>query len=193
MSEAAPALGLQLKEAREKRGVSAQKMADDMHLDAWVIDALEAGDYRHRARGLCPGSPQKIREHSRDFRRIVPRGRSRRSRPDCRSDTDHSPRPAARQRRSGADRRGILAVAMVAGALVWWRPWHRAAVRPLVPVAEHGDSAGCGERRGKRCGSRSRPMRWRPAIGGTDQGGESSAATPAAAAVAPAPASDPLI
>ena len=45
MSEAAQALGQQLKAEREKRGMSAQKMADDMHLDAWVIDALEAGDY----------------------------------------------------------------------------------------------------------------------------------------------------
>ena len=45
MSEAAQALGQRLRTEREKRGMSAQKMADDMHLDAWVIDALEAGDY----------------------------------------------------------------------------------------------------------------------------------------------------
>jgi ribosome-binding protein aMBF1 (putative translation factor) len=45
MSETAQALGQKLKAEREKRGMSAQKMADDMHLDAWVIDALEAGDY----------------------------------------------------------------------------------------------------------------------------------------------------
>ena len=34
--------------------MSAQKMADDMHLDAWVIDALEAGDYDASARPYTP-------------------------------------------------------------------------------------------------------------------------------------------
>ena len=46
MSEAAQALGQRLKAERERRGMSTQKTADDMHLDAWVIDALEAGDYQ---------------------------------------------------------------------------------------------------------------------------------------------------
>ena len=34
-----------LKAERERKGLSAQKAADQLHLDAWVIDALEAGDY----------------------------------------------------------------------------------------------------------------------------------------------------
>src|SRR5271165_4138340 len=46
MSELAQTLGLRLKSERERRGMSAQKVADEMHLDAWVIDALEAGDYQ---------------------------------------------------------------------------------------------------------------------------------------------------
>jgi cytoskeleton protein RodZ len=37
--------GARLKAERERRGLSAQKAADQLHLDAWVIDALEAGDY----------------------------------------------------------------------------------------------------------------------------------------------------
>jgi cytoskeleton protein RodZ len=37
--------GPRLKVERERRGLSAQKAADDMHLDAWVIDALEADNY----------------------------------------------------------------------------------------------------------------------------------------------------
>jgi cytoskeleton protein RodZ len=51
MNEAAPAAaapgapGPQLKAEREKRGMSLQKAADELHLDAWVIDALETGDY----------------------------------------------------------------------------------------------------------------------------------------------------
>ncbi len=38
--------GIQLKAERERRGLSAQKAADEMHLDRWVIDALEADDYQ---------------------------------------------------------------------------------------------------------------------------------------------------
>ncbi len=46
MSEVAQTLGQRLKAERERRGVSKQKAADEMHLDAWVIDALETGDYQ---------------------------------------------------------------------------------------------------------------------------------------------------
>src|SRR5277367_6590123 len=46
MSEAAVSPGARLKAAREQRGLSAQKAADEMHLDRWVIDALEADDYK---------------------------------------------------------------------------------------------------------------------------------------------------
>jgi cytoskeleton protein RodZ len=38
--------GSKLKAERERRGLSAQKAADEMHLDRWVIDALEADDYQ---------------------------------------------------------------------------------------------------------------------------------------------------
>src|ERR1700722_4935965 len=37
--------GARLKAARERRGLSSQKPADELHLDGWVIDALEADDY----------------------------------------------------------------------------------------------------------------------------------------------------
>jgi cytoskeleton protein RodZ len=38
--------GSQLRAEREKRGMSLQKAADELHLDAWVIESLESGDYR---------------------------------------------------------------------------------------------------------------------------------------------------
>ena len=37
--------GARLKAERERRNLSVQKAADQLHLDAWAIDALEAGDY----------------------------------------------------------------------------------------------------------------------------------------------------
>jgi cytoskeleton protein RodZ len=45
MSEAGEALGGRLKAERERKGFSTQKAADQLHLDAWVIEALESGDY----------------------------------------------------------------------------------------------------------------------------------------------------
>ena len=45
MSETAQSLGERLKAAREAAGMTAQKAADALHLDAWVVEALEGGDY----------------------------------------------------------------------------------------------------------------------------------------------------
>jgi cytoskeletal protein RodZ len=45
MSDAAATTGQLLKAARERRALSPQKAADELHLDAWVVDALEAEDY----------------------------------------------------------------------------------------------------------------------------------------------------
>ncbi|MDP9087142.1 MAG: DUF4115 domain-containing protein [Pseudomonadota bacterium] len=46
MTDAVTLPGPRLKAERERRGLSAQKAADEMHLDRWVIDALEADDYK---------------------------------------------------------------------------------------------------------------------------------------------------
>jgi cytoskeleton protein RodZ len=46
MSEDPQAFGQRLKAERERRGFSTQKIANGMHLDEWVIEALEAGDYQ---------------------------------------------------------------------------------------------------------------------------------------------------
>jgi cytoskeleton protein RodZ len=45
MSDPSESLGGRLKAERERKGFSAQKAADQLHLDAWVIEALESGDY----------------------------------------------------------------------------------------------------------------------------------------------------
>src|ERR1700694_1019193 len=45
MTVASAATGPRLKAERERRGLSSQKAADELHLDGWVIDALEAEDY----------------------------------------------------------------------------------------------------------------------------------------------------
>jgi cytoskeleton protein RodZ len=45
MTERVPSIGPRLKAERERRGLSSQKAADELHLDGWVIDALEAENY----------------------------------------------------------------------------------------------------------------------------------------------------
>ncbi len=45
MTEATAAPGARLRIERERRGLSLQKAADEMHLDAWVVEALEADQY----------------------------------------------------------------------------------------------------------------------------------------------------
>jgi len=45
MTEPIPGPGARLKSERERRGLTLQKAADEMRLDAWVIEAIEADDY----------------------------------------------------------------------------------------------------------------------------------------------------
>jgi len=45
MTEPTPAPGARLKIERERRGLSLQKAADEMRLDAWVVEALETDQY----------------------------------------------------------------------------------------------------------------------------------------------------
>ncbi len=46
MTDQIAGTGPRLKAERERRGLSSQKAADDLHLDGWIIDALEAEDYQ---------------------------------------------------------------------------------------------------------------------------------------------------
>ena len=70
MSVDPQALGQRLRAERERRGLSIQKIANGMHLDEWVIDALEAGDYQRigpavYAKGACSVYPPRHRQPMR--------------------------------------------------------------------------------------------------------------------------------
>src|SRR5580698_6829475 len=45
MTDGIATIGPRLRAARERRGLSSQKAADELHLDGWVVEALEAEDY----------------------------------------------------------------------------------------------------------------------------------------------------
>lgn len=142
MSELAQALGARLKAEREKRGASAQKMADDMHLDAWVIDALEAGDYQRI------GPSVYAKGHLRKYASIL--GVST-TEPDADPpapvpNAAVPPQPIIRLDPPPAISRaqwvkiGGGAIALLVVGIVWWRPWHahaalRAAQNTPAPPA----------------------------------------------------------
>jgi cytoskeleton protein RodZ len=127
MSETAQELGQKLKAEREKRGMSAQKMADDMHLDAWVIDALEAGDYERIGPSVyAQGHLKKYASILGVLRaQAAPAAPSKPAGPVV-------PTPIIRLDPPGRGGGvlwpmvgGFAAIALVAaGAIVWWRPWH---------------------------------------------------------------------
>jgi cytoskeleton protein RodZ len=141
MSDTPVALGVRLKAERERRGLSAAKAADQLHLDGWIIDALEAEDYErigpsvyakgHLKRyasllGLPPGD-------------ILAGYESRIQAPQA------SAAPAAnvRLRTDTAEVSnlpwpsivGVAAVALLIVGVLWWKPWHPRAVPSAAAVS----------------------------------------------------------
>ena len=145
MSDVAQALGLKLKAERERRGVSAQKMADDMHLDGWVIEALEAGDYQRI------GPAVYAKGHLKKYAALL--GVSAvdsATAADAKQPAVGAPVPIIRLDQPASAGRlpgRVLAGAAVAAALVggvWLRPWH-AASGPKAPAAAHPNPAAASE------------------------------------------------
>jgi cytoskeleton protein RodZ len=129
--------GSKLKAERERRGLSAQKAADEMHLDRWVIDALETDDYQRigptvYAKGhlkkyaaLLGLPPAEILEGFES--RAPSRAEAPAAGPSMllstRDDSPSSRRLSLIQLGAGA------AIALALG-LLWWRPWHPHAKVP---------------------------------------------------------------
>ena len=131
MNEAAALPGSKLKAERERRGLSAQKAADEMHLDRWVIEALEGDDYARigptvYAKGHLKKYAALLGLPSAEVlagfdARVQPRLEPQSAGPSMllRSRDDES----SSGRSSLVAIAGGAAVVLVAG-LLWWRPWH---------------------------------------------------------------------
>jgi cytoskeleton protein RodZ len=181
MTQTAALPGSKLKAERERRGLSAQKAADEMHLDRWVIDALETDDYQRI------GPTVYAKGHLKKYAALLglptaeilagfeSRAPSRTEAPaagpsmllSTRGDSPSSGRLSLIQIGAGA------AIALALG-LLWWRPWHpRAKVPSVVPPAAS--------------------MPATPADKPVESGilSTASAASVAAEVVAPTPAADP--
>jgi cytoskeleton protein RodZ len=137
MTEPAALPGSRLKAERERRGLSAQKAADEMHLDRWVIDALEADDYpRIGPTVYAKGHLKKYAallglpatEIMAGYESRAPaRGEAPAAGPSMLLSTrDDSPSSG---RLSPIQIGACLVVALALG-LFWWRPWHPRAKAP---------------------------------------------------------------
>jgi len=188
VSETAQELGQKLKAEREKRGMSAQKMADDMHLDAWVIDALEAGDYERI------GPSVYAQGHLRKYASILGVLRAPAApAPPSKPAGPVVPTPIIRLDPPGRGGGvlwptvgGFAVIALVAGGIAWWRPWHAASARaapgrtPVAPVAASvpaPESTPASE-------PEAVPAGYRPDTGGAGVAAEAASAGPAPASPA---------
>ena len=145
MNESSTLPGARLKTERERRGLSAQKAADEMHLDRWVIDALEADDYKRI------GPTVYAKGHLKKYAALL-------GLPPAEILAGYESRPAGPVENISAGPSMLLATrdetpafgnwspAQIAGGLIaavvlagvlWWRPWHQRAKAPLstAPVA----------------------------------------------------------
>jgi cytoskeleton protein RodZ len=156
-SEIPGTLGQRLKAERERKGLSAQKAADELHLDGWVIDALESGDYARigpsvygkghlkRYAGLL-GLPVAEILDAYEARSAAPAAASQ---PTLRMRTAD---PAVRQL-PWAPVVG-LAVALALAGVFWWKPWHpRTTAVPAASTASIAESAAPAAHQGTQPGA----------------------------------------
>jgi cytoskeleton protein RodZ len=129
--------GPKLKAERERRGLSAQKAADEMHLDRWVIDALEADDYQRI------GPTVYAKGHLKKYAALLGLPAAEilagfESRTPSRADAPAAGPSMLLSSRGDAPSSGRLwliqicagvAVALLLGVL-WWRPWHARVKAP---------------------------------------------------------------
>ncbi|HTD73640.1 MAG TPA: helix-turn-helix domain-containing protein [Steroidobacteraceae bacterium] len=137
MSEPAALPGPKLKAERERRGLSAQKAADEMHLDRWVIEALEGDDYARI------GPTVYAKGHLKKYAALlglpsaeVLAGFDARAQPRLEPQSA-GPSMLLRQRddANSAGGSSLLAIAacaavVLAAGILWWRPWHTHAKVP---------------------------------------------------------------
>jgi cytoskeleton protein RodZ len=131
MTDAAATTGQLLKAERERRGLSSQKAADELHLDAWVVDALEAEDYERvgpsvyakghlkRYAALLGLSPSDILAgyelRSQASKIPPPQPANVRLRTDAPAVSNLPWRPIL----------GLLAAAVLVLGVLWWKPWQQ--------------------------------------------------------------------
>jgi cytoskeleton protein RodZ len=147
MIEPAALPGVKLKAERERRGLSAQKAADEMHLDRWVIDALEADDYQR------VGPTVYAKGHLKKYAALLGLPAAEimagfDARPQVRTEPVSAGPSMLLSTRGDSDSSSGLSPLQIAGCvavvlaigILWWRPWH-ARVKPPVSAAPAATAA----------------------------------------------------
>jgi cytoskeleton protein RodZ len=148
MSATPPTLGDRLKAERERREFSAQKAADQLHLDAWVIDALEAEDYQRigpsvYAKGHLKryatllGLPAAEILAAYEARVQGPRPES----PPPPANVRLTASPPAVSNLPWAPIVGCAAAVLLLLGILWWKPWQQRGAA-LDPQASAPNLAG---------------------------------------------------
>ena len=128
--------GPRLKIERERRGLSAQKAADDMHLDAWVIDALETDNYARI------GPAVYAKGHLKNYASLlglpadeILAGYAAVAAPSVATVAPSTVRlrttESAPTQVAWAPIAGGVAAALVLAGLLWFKPWHSRTAAPM--------------------------------------------------------------
>jgi cytoskeleton protein RodZ len=136
MTERVASTGPRLKAERERRGLSAQKAADELHLDGWVIDALEAENYDRigpsvyakghlRRYASLLGLPADEIMAGYESRAQAPEPAPVQT-PNVRLRTDA---PEASDLPWPRIAGSVALLLLIIGAL-WWKPWHQRSAAP---------------------------------------------------------------
>jgi cytoskeleton protein RodZ len=143
MTDSPASTGPRLKAERERRGLSSQKAADELHLDGWVVDALESEDYERvgpsvYAKGHLKryaallGLPAAEIMAGYESRTQVPKPPAAQS-----ANVRMRTQAAAVSGLPWVQVAGLAAGAFLLAGLLWWKPWHPRAAAPAqsLPVA----------------------------------------------------------
>jgi cytoskeleton protein RodZ len=136
MTDLSAAVGATLKAERERRGLSSQKVADELRLDRWIIDALEAEDYAR------VGPSVFAKGHLKRYAAFL--GLPAAEIMSGYESSVRAPKPPVAQPASVRLRTdapamsnlplpqivgSVAAVLLVLGVL-WWKPWHQRGASP---------------------------------------------------------------
>jgi cytoskeleton protein RodZ len=150
MTDLGATTGPRLKAERERRGLSSQKAADELHLDGWIIDALEAEDY------LRIGPSVYAKGHLKRYAALLGLPAAEiMAGYESRTQAPKAPpsQPAGVRLRTDAPAAGNQPWLRIAGVSVlglliagvfWWRPWHpreSGAARSATPAANPAAAA----------------------------------------------------
>ena len=148
MNDPVPTVGPRLKAERERRGLSSQKAADELHLDAWVVDALEAEDYERIGPSVYAKGHLKryasllglpAAEIIQGYESRVHAPKSPASQP---VNVKMRPDAPAISNLPWPQIAGSVAMALLVIGVLWWKPWHqRASVRQASPPAAANSGA----------------------------------------------------